>query len=268
MFAGELPWLVTSLAVTIPGTYFILKSGPKGAIIEHPMPGDHYHGEGDEGHGEDEEGETEGNEGNEGDEEASEDDSSSTETDSVTTSEKSEAGSDTSVEDSGEQQEEGAAANADSEDAAAADSSSTSTQTTGKRLPEQPTDNAMKKKNIHGEDGLPLDQRHELEKGPQGQTRLHTPDPKGGAKKRVESAKGIAQGRGEDQEGGGSIGDVKDGSKSAAAGQTPAQQKGLSNTDTKHSTDLMKDPEKSKTSEGVPETAKIQGTVQPGRKPS
>ena len=45
-----------------------------------------------------------------------------------------------------------------------------------------------------------------------------------------------------------------------------AKQKGLSNTDTKHSTDIGKDPGKSKKGEGVPETAKLQGTVDPSRK--
>lgn len=120
---------------------------------------------------------------------------------------------------------------------------------------------------ISGEEqDLPWDQKHYLEPGPQGQTRIHMPDGKGGVKKRVESAKGIALGRAEGQEEGPSVGDVKDGSRSAAAGQTSKQQKGISNTDTKHSTDIMMDPEKSKKSEGVPETAKLQGTVDPARR--
>lgn len=53
--------------------------------------------------------------------------------------------------------------------------------------------------------------------------------------------------------------------KTAVAGDTSKQQYGLSNTDTKHSYDLMKDPEKSKKPEGVPDTAKLQGTVDPHR---
>jgi len=39
----------------------------------------------------------------------------------------------------------------------------------------------------------------------------------------------------------------------------------LSNTDTKHSTDLVNDPDKSKKGEGVPETAKSKGTISPFR---
>lgn len=43
------------------------------------------------------------------------------------------------------------------------------------------------------------------------------------------------------------------------------KQEGLSNTDTKHSTDIANNPEKSTKGEGGPETAKNKGTVQPGR---
>lgn len=39
------------------------------------------------------------------------------------------------------------------------------------------------------------------------------------------------------------------------------KQEGLSNTDTKHSTDIANDPEKSKKSTGGPDTAKEKGTV-------
>ena len=55
-------------------------------------------------------------------------------------------------------------------------------------------------------------------------------------------------------------------SKTPVKGQMSGKQAGLSNTDTKHSTDPANDPEKSKKSEGAPETAKLQGTVDPGRK--
>lgn len=43
------------------------------------------------------------------------------------------------------------------------------------------------------------------------------------------------------------------------------KQEGLSNTDTKHSTDITNDPDKSKKGEGAPETAKLKGTIDPGR---
>jgi hypothetical protein len=43
------------------------------------------------------------------------------------------------------------------------------------------------------------------------------------------------------------------------------KQEGISNTDTKHSTDLVSDSEKSKKGEGGPETAKSKGTISPNR---
>lgn len=46
---------------------------------------------------------------------------------------------------------------------------------------------------------------------------------------------------------------------------TSGKQAGLSNTDTKHSQDISADPEKSKKGEGAPETAKLQGPVDPRR---
>ena len=42
-------------------------------------------------------------------------------------------------------------------------------------------------------------------------------------------------------------------------------QKGISNTDTRHSTDPHADPGKSSKGEGTAETAKIKGTVKPDR---
>lgn len=47
--------------------------------------------------------------------------------------------------------------------------------------------------------------------------------------------------------------------------QTSGKQQGLSNTDTKHSTDVDNDPSKSKKSEGSVDTAKSKGTISPNR---
>lgn len=43
------------------------------------------------------------------------------------------------------------------------------------------------------------------------------------------------------------------------------KQEGISNMDTKHSTDVAHDPDKSTKGEGVAETAKLKGTVDPQR---
>ncbi|KAB8299786.1 hypothetical protein EYC80_000038 [Monilinia laxa] len=92
------------------------------------------------------------------------------------------------------------------------------------------------------------------------------PDAKGGNKTRLESKAAIKQG--ED----GSEGSEEEPSDKAAASKEPqgknsqsGKQEGLSNTDTKHSTDITNDPSKSKKSEGAPETAKVKGTVDPNR---
>ncbi|KAL8944692.1 MAG: hypothetical protein Q9216_000260 [Gyalolechia sp. 2 TL-2023] len=92
--------------------------------------------------------------------------------------------------------------------------------------------------------------------GEQGDTRKHIPDAKGGAKKRIESDYGKAQGVAQD--------DDKDASKGASNVHSGAQE-GLSNTDTKHSTDMDNNPVLSKKGEGIVETAKIKGPVDPSR---
>lgn len=43
------------------------------------------------------------------------------------------------------------------------------------------------------------------------------------------------------------------------------KQEGLSNKDTKHSTDIVNNPDKSTKGSGAPDTAKEKGTVDPSR---
>ncbi|KAL8690033.1 MAG: hypothetical protein Q9218_004433 [Villophora microphyllina] len=100
--------------------------------------------------------------------------------------------------------------------------------------------------------------------GEQGDTRKHIPDAKGGAKHRIESHYGKEIGTLKDD-------DPPDTDKPAGSKQTGSpgtmtdKQHGLSNTQTKHSTDIDSDPNKSKKGEGMAETAKVQGTVDPQR---
>ncbi|KAL9612482.1 MAG: hypothetical protein Q9167_002913 [Letrouitia subvulpina] len=76
---------------------------------------------------------------------------------------------------------------------------------------------------------------------------------------------------GEDSTNDGEEGDTGDGDKPAPtkpAGSYNTQsgkQEGISNMDTHHSTDIHNNPEKSKKGEGVAETAKLKGTVDPQR---
>ncbi|KAK3166731.1 hypothetical protein OEA41_009856 [Lepraria neglecta] len=102
----------------------------------------------------------------------------------------------------------------------------------------------------------------------QGDTRKHIPDAKGGNKKRIESDYAKRQGEAQkpeedpsDKDLAASSKDVDDKSRTSQSGK----QEGLSNTDTKHSTDIANDPEKSTKAEGGPETAKNKGTVDPSR---
>lgn len=90
-------------------------------------------------------------------------------------------------------------------------------------------------------------------------TKKHIPDAKGGAKKRVESNNSIKAGKNDDSQASPS---KEAGSKNTQTGK----QEGLTNTDTKHSTDIGNDPSKSKKAEGGPDTAKVKGTVDVNRK--
>ena len=211
------------------------------------MPGDNYHGEhGDEDHEEGEEGEEGegegGGEGAEGEESGGEGESDG--------------------DDSGGNKDEGADSGYESDGDEDKQENPDKPKPEGETSPDQ--DQSAEEKDAASQANRGV---QALEKGERGQNRMLIADAKGGTKRRIESEKGISLGRADGvAESGKSVGDVKDGSKSAAAGQTSKQQKGVSNTDTKHSVDVMADPGKSKKSEGVPETAKIQGTVDPSRK--
>lgn len=104
------------------------------------------------------------------------------------------------------------------------------------------------------------------EEGEQGDTRKHIPDAKGFSKKRIESDYGGKQGEAQEPEQDPSDKDMAAASKPAGDNTTQSgKQEGLSNTDTKHSTNISDNPEKSTKGEGGPETAKNKGTVDPQR---
>ncbi|KAL9128159.1 MAG: hypothetical protein Q9217_003102 [Psora testacea] len=98
----------------------------------------------------------------------------------------------------------------------------------------------------------------------QNDTRMRIPDAKGGYKKRINSHYGRRQGVAQDEEQDPENEDLAAGSKPPGDfDKQSGKQEGLSNTDTKHSTDIANDPEKSTKSNGMPETAKSKGTVDP-----
>jgi hypothetical protein len=89
------------------------------------------------------------------------------------------------------------------------------------------------------------------EAGGTSDARKLEPDVMGATKKRIDSAYGTPVGSGV------SAGDVGD--------EQTQKQSGVSNTDTKHSTDVAQNPEKSNKAEGTVDTAKVKGTVQADR---
>ncbi|KAI9698792.1 MAG: hypothetical protein M1836_003902 [Candelina mexicana] len=102
-------------------------------------------------------------------------------------------------------------------------------------------------------------------KNEQGDTRKHIPDAKGGAKKRIESDYGLKQGVSDKVKATDPTGTVQ--KDQAAAAKPPTshneqsgKQEGVSNTDTKHSTDVTNNPNESRKGEGTPETSKSKGT--------
>jgi len=97
-------------------------------------------------------------------------------------------------------------------------------------------------------------------------TKETVPDAKGGSKKRIESNAGKTQGEKPESDGDDAPADKAAPSKPAGGKNTQSgKQEGLSNTDTKHSSDIGSDSEKSTKADGQPETAKSKGTVDPKR---
>ncbi|CAD0028210.1 unnamed protein product [Aureobasidium pullulans] len=91
--------------------------------------------------------------------------------------------------------------------------------------------------------------------------RKREPDGKGAFKKRIDSGYGKNLGEGPTHR--------SDGSTSTETpddqGDIQKKQAGLSTTNTRHSTDITKDPEMSKKGEGSPDTAKSSGTISVNR---
>jgi len=88
-------------------------------------------------------------------------------------------------------------------------------------------------------------------------TKTSNPDAKGGNKKRIQSNNAVKAGEKDDE----AATSKPAGGKNTQSGK----QEGLSNTDTKHSTDVTSDPTISTKGEGTPETGKAKGTVDPKR---
>ncbi|KAI4287526.1 MAG: hypothetical protein L6R35_003214 [Caloplaca aegaea] len=248
--SGDLPWAIGAAVVTIPSVAYLLQPSPKD---------DHGHGHEGDDHG------VEG--GDHGVEEHTEEGKNS-----ESGQAEGEAGDDS--------EEEGGSAATPSDDDTSSESNEQprpdhSVNDAGQGTPESPRDEFPKGGGYEVESGGNVEgvrfkgataggtREGEGGRREQGDVRKHIPDAKGGAKKRISSDYAKPQGKSAEDD---------DGSNNrAAAASTPsdrspaAKQEGLSNTDTKHSTDLDNNPDKSKKGEGFVETAKAKGPVDPSR---
>ncbi|MCJ1259658.1 hypothetical protein MMC24_007497 [Lignoscripta atroalba] len=256
--SSDLPWIIGATAVTVPSCAYLLQPNPnKGHGHGHDGEGHGEHGEHEEG----EEGEND--EGQEEHEESSPDDQET---------------GDGAEGKEGEESSEGAADQSESGGGQDPEKSDDSDSDGGEQQDTPDTSDDEGEANVPHEKEGGGDVKGVQFKGAtsggtkdgeQGDTRKHIPDAKGANKKRIESDYGLRQGV--DDEG---FDRNEDGTKSerATASKPPGsknmmsgKQEGISNTDTKHSTDISNSPEKSKKGEGSPETAKSKGTVDPSR---
>ncbi|CAF9904186.1 MAG: hypothetical protein HETSPECPRED_003406 [Heterodermia speciosa] len=246
---SDLPWAIGSAVVTIPSVAYLIQPQLKKASDD-----GHGHGHGAEHGSDDKGGHVEDTEPGElvpnlrkketGDEDAGDDQASS--------------------QDAGESKSEAASDDSDSEnDGEKQDDTPDSSDGEESQNTAHETDSGQ---NVEGVQFKGPTSGGTAE-GEQGDTRKHIPDAKGGNKKRIEShyAKRLGEAASDDPE--------ADDEDKAASAKSPGdistsqsgKQEGLSNSDTKHSTDIANNPDKSKKAEGAPETAKLKGTVAPDR---
>lgn len=235
---SDLPWAITSTVVTVPCIWYLWPPSKK--------KNDHGHGH-DEHKGQKANGEASGSEGEEH------------------SSEGEEAGD--AGEDATAKQEE-----KEDEKSESGSESEEGQQDTPETSDDESSDVPHEKEGGGNVEGVQFKgaTKGGTREGEQGDTRKHVPDAKGGSKKRIESDYGIVQGAAQDDDAtvqeSGNVQDQPAASK-PAGGQSiqSGKQEGISNTDTKHSTDITNDPEKSTKGEGTPETSKSKGTVDPSR---
>lgn len=254
--SGDLPWLIGSIAVTVPTCAYLLQAGPDKSHHDHD--GSHDHHEAQDSHDESE------SEGSEDDDDNDQKDAGSGKEDE-----------DGAQETEGEQDD----GNGGGDEAANGDEQGGS----GKRSPvEDGFDETDKSENIEKDAGKVKEEGSGVEgvrfkgatkDGPAADERRLIPDNKGGNKRRINSSYGKSLGQPDDgnPEDEGEPGTLKDKGKTSKKAldrnHQSGKQEGISNTDTKHSTEIDKMPDKSKKAEGGPETAKVKGTVRTDRPP-
>ncbi|MCJ1281501.1 hypothetical protein MMC26_000821 [Xylographa opegraphella] len=247
---SDLPWLAGSIAVTVPSCWYLLQEGP--AKPSHHEPGN------DESH-EDFEAARKGTEGADGevdeskDEENADHDEGEKAGDSGESSDEGETAKSSSSDEDGEKSDDSPPSGTDGEKQGSPDPS-------GNKDPENTAHETEAGDDVEGVRG-----KGATKDGPAGDTRKHIPDAKGYNKKRIESDYGHSQSPDKSEESEPDKGDKAATAKAAGSQSTMSgKQEGVSNTDTKHSSDPISQPDTPKKPEG-PETAKAKGTVDPQR---
>ncbi|KAI9840395.1 MAG: hypothetical protein M1837_001653 [Sclerophora amabilis] len=254
--SSDLPWLLGAVAVTVPTCGYLLSPGSDAG---------HGHGGHESDHGAND-GSEEGEAHDGGQEEASADTKEGAAESSDQTNEEGEDSSEGAEGDStGGAQQETEKAGSDSDNDEGSSGSSDNETANGQNTPDTSDDESSEGSTGSGVSGVRF--KGATKGGPPADERLHIPDAKGDAKRRINSSYGNRQGvldpSGEPDDG---PEDRAASSKSPGSRHTQSgKQEGLTNTDTKHSTDIANDPSKSKKGEGMPETAKSKGTVSHNR---
>ncbi|KAK4554277.1 hypothetical protein LTR86_008485 [Recurvomyces mirabilis] len=252
---SDIPWMIGGTAVTVPACWYLWPSA-------HADSGHHGHDEhAEESHGE--EAHVEGEEAPKEEEAPEEEDTSSQEQGEGESEEKSDESSTGKT--PKDQQEKGKAPGEDSASGKPSGSQGEG-QDTGSVTPSEDS-----KPKEGGGDSRIGKGAIKPESDGATESRKSEPDNKGGRKTRVDS--GLQKDLGASEE---TYEQADDGSQKekAATSKPPAKGKegditgkqfGLSNTPTRHSHQIDEDPEKSKKSEGGPDTAKVMGTIDPNR---
>ena len=216
--------MLTAVGVTVPGTYWILSTGNTSA--DHDHPGEAHHGSHkDEEH-----------------EEAPEEEQPDAEDEGSDRPKDSENRTESNQPPGGETQDQGLTKKGMPGSQPEGEKAKPTEE--GKQVPGQPgKDDQISEKSVSGSGNFGEEQELENDKeGAEGlDKRIHKPDAKGGAKRRIESRAGKTLGQEEMIEGEDNSGTEKAApSKDPVPGATSSKQAGLSNTDTKHSTDIGK----------------------------
>ncbi|KAL8741456.1 MAG: hypothetical protein Q9190_005938 [Brigantiaea leucoxantha] len=247
-YGSDLPWAIGSSIVTIPSVIYLLQPREK----EHG----HGHGHDKDKHAEETQHEESGDEKGSADEEKGESEGEKGEEGSGEEQGESSVGGGTASQSNGDSA-------SDSDKREAKTSTGESEGENGEQVTSQDTPESSGS-DSQTADVSSLSKGPMVDGGPEG-TIKREPS-KGGTKIRLDSGYRKRQGELEEEQEGGE--DKAAASKDPGGFDTQSgKQEGIANTDTRHSTDIENDPEKSKKGEGTIETAKLKGTVDP-RRPS